>query len=96
MMIYNFLNIVIELSTKIDLHVNSNQLPAKIFIASDKAIVQEFLNFKDKGTENNGYDEHKNRMVVKSLLFIEKKLELVNIPTLALSNSRYSETVRKR
>jgi hypothetical protein len=40
MMIYNFLNIVIELSTKIDLIVNQNHLPAKIFIAPDKAIVQ--------------------------------------------------------
>ncbi len=35
------------------------------------------MNFKDKESENNGYDEDKNRMVVKALLFIEKKLEHV-------------------
>ena len=39
--------------------------------------MQDFLNFREKGAENNGYDENKNRMVVKALLFMEKKLDHV-------------------
>lgn len=57
---------MINLSTKIDLIADRDNYPARIYLSEDQNITQDFLKFKEYGTQNEGFTDEKKRMVIKA------------------------------
>jgi hypothetical protein len=74
-LIYQYLHFAIDLCAKINSKVTNEGLTGGHF-ANDGHIVNDFLNFKAVG-EVEGFNDQKKRMVVKSMLLMEKKINLV-------------------
>eukprot|EP00347_Sterkiella_histriomuscorum_P002314 403368636 len=77
LMIYKFLDGVFTINNMIDNKVQHNQLPGEIYMSEDKDMISRFLNFREIGSQNEGFDESKKKLVIQSALFLEKKLQFL-------------------
>jgi hypothetical protein len=81
------------MSSLIDRKIKDDGLTGA-YIAEDDDINGEFMNFKRHG-EIEGFDDSKKRMVIRSVLLLEKKVSLVKSTNCFILYS-FSEIVQKR
>lgn len=74
LLIYQYINGVLQINSIIDQKVHQEQLPARIQMVEDRGIVEKIISLRDQGQENEGFDQEKKKFVIQSALFLEKKL----------------------